>query len=114
MVNSGSINGIPVHASYEILTTILREELGFKVFFAFVFFEFKNLIQKLKHFFSFKKKQKKGVIVSDWEDIIKLFSYHRLTSTEREATKLAVLAGVDMSMVRYNYFSNKKQKFLKK
>jgi len=44
MVNSGSINGIPVHASYEILTTILREELGFKVFFAFVFFEFKNLI----------------------------------------------------------------------
>jgi beta-glucosidase len=74
MVNSGSINGVPVHASYDLLTNLLRSELNFQ-----------------------------GVLVTDWEDIKKLVTYHRLTPSEREATKISVLAGIDMSMVPLDY-----------
>ena len=70
MINSGDINGVPVHASHEILTDLLRRELGFT-----------------------------GVAVSDWEDIKKLVTVHRVAATEREAVRMAVMAGVDMSMV---------------
>jgi beta-glucosidase len=70
MVNSGEINGVPVHVSQWILTDILRKELGFK-----------------------------GVVVSDWEDIKKLVNIHRVAADEREATRMSVMAGVDMSMV---------------
>ncbi|HYG09899.1 MAG TPA: glycoside hydrolase family 3 N-terminal domain-containing protein [Pyrinomonadaceae bacterium] len=70
MVNSGEINGVPVHVSHFILTDILRKELGFK-----------------------------GVVVSDWEDIKKLVNIHRVAADEREATRMSVMAGVDMSMV---------------
>jgi beta-glucosidase len=70
MVNSGEINGMPVHVSRYILTDILRKELGFK-----------------------------GVVVSDWEDIKKLVNIHRVAADEKEATRLSVLAGIDMSMV---------------
>lgn len=74
MINSGELNGIPVHASHEVLTTLLRDELGFD-----------------------------GVAVSDWEDIIKLHTVHRVAASQKEAVALAVNAGVDMSMVPYDY-----------
>jgi beta-glucosidase len=74
MVNSGEINGIPVHASHFILTDILRKELGFK-----------------------------GVAVSDWEDIKKLVNIHRVAANEKEATRMSVMAGIDMSMVPSDY-----------
>lgn len=74
MVNSGEVNGVPVHASRYILTDILRTELGFK-----------------------------GVAVSDWEDIKKLVNIHRVAATEKEATRMTVMAGVDMSMVPSDY-----------
>jgi beta-glucosidase len=70
MINSGEINGIPVHASYDLLTTTLRGQMGFK-----------------------------GFTVSDWEDVKMLHSIHRVAATEREAVKMAVMAGMDMSMV---------------
>ncbi len=72
MVNSGEINGIPVHASRELLTDLLRGELGFH-----------------------------GVIVSDWEDIIKLQTLHNVARTRRDAVRMAVNAGIDISMVPY-------------
>ena len=74
MVNSGSINGVPVHGDPAILTQILRDELGFE-----------------------------GVVVTDWADIEKLVNHHNVAADEREATKLAVLAGIDMSMVPYSF-----------
>ena len=73
MINSGEINGIPVHASSYIMKDLLRKELGFT-----------------------------GLAVSDWEDIIKLRTRHRVAETDKEAVFLAVDAGLDMSMVPYN------------
>jgi len=70
MVNSSEINGIPVHANTYLLTDVLRKELGFQ-----------------------------GVVVSDWEDIIRLHTRHNVAATPRAAVALAVNAGVDMSMV---------------
>ena len=69
MINSGDINGTPVHINYDILTTLLRDELHFK-----------------------------GVAVTDWEDIYKLVNVHHVAATKKEAVKLAIMAGVDMSM----------------
>ena len=74
MVNSGSINGVPVHGDAAILTEILRGELGFE-----------------------------GVAVTDWDDINKLVSHHHVAADAREATKMAVMAGIDMSMVPYTF-----------
>jgi len=74
MVNSGEIDGIPVHSDKHILTDILKGELKFK-----------------------------GFIVSDWEDIKRLYTRDRVAATPREAVKMAVLAGMDMSMVPYDY-----------
>lgn len=73
MINSGDINGVPVHASHEILTDLLRTELGFK-----------------------------GIAVSDWEDIVRLQTVHHVAATEKDAVRMAVMAGVDMSMVPYD------------
>jgi len=70
MINSGEINGTPVHASKYLLTDVLRKELGFR-----------------------------GVAVSDWEDIIRLHTRHNVAATPRAAVVMAVNAGVDMSMV---------------
>lgn len=70
MINSGEVNGVPVHASEHLLTDVLRTDLGFD-----------------------------GVAVTDWLDIKKLVNVHHVAATEREATKMAVMAGVDMSMV---------------
>src|ERR1044072_6273780 len=74
MVNSGEINGVPGHVNRHILTEILRNELGFK-----------------------------GLVVSDGEDIKKLVTTWRIAADEKEATRLAVLAGIDMSMVPNDY-----------
>lgn len=70
MINSGEINGIPVHANKDILTGLLRDELGFE-----------------------------GLAVTDWSDIIYLHSRHNITENYKESIKLAVNAGIDMSMV---------------
>ncbi len=74
MISSGEINGTPVHASYQYITQILKNELGFQ-----------------------------GVVVTDWKDIIYLHTRHKVAQTEREAVKIAVLAGIDMSMVPEDY-----------
>lgn len=74
MINSSEINGVPVHASKYLLTDVLRKELGFK-----------------------------GLAVSDWEDIIRLYERHKVASSPREAVKIAVLAGIDMSMVPHDF-----------
>jgi beta-glucosidase len=70
MVNSGEINGEPVHASKYLLTDLLRKELGFQ-----------------------------GMIVTDWEDIKRLYDRHNVAASPREAVAMAVNAGIDMSMV---------------
>lgn len=73
MVNSGLINGVPVHASYELLTGLLKEELGFE-----------------------------GLVVTDWADINNLHSRDRVAANHKEAVKLAINAGIDMSMIPYS------------
>lgn len=70
MVSSGEINGTPVHASKHLITDILKNELGFQ-----------------------------GVVVTDWKDIIYLNTRHKVAETKRDAVKIAVMAGIDMSMV---------------
>ncbi|MCF8356657.1 MAG: glycoside hydrolase family 3 C-terminal domain-containing protein, partial [Melioribacteraceae bacterium] len=74
MVNSSEVNGIPAHSDYHILTEILKGELNLK-----------------------------GFIVSDWEDIIRLHTRDRVAESPEEAVKMAVMAGLDMSMVPYDY-----------
>ncbi|MFC2084111.1 glycoside hydrolase family 3 N-terminal domain-containing protein [Bacteroidota bacterium] len=74
MINSGEINGIPSHSDKYILTDILKDELGME-----------------------------GFSVSDWEDIKRLYDRDRVAETPKEAVKMAVMAGVDMSMVPYDY-----------
>jgi len=74
MVNSAEINGIPGHINRHILTDILRDELGFK-----------------------------GFVVSDWEDIKKLVTNWHVAANEKEATRMAIMAGIDMSMVPLDY-----------
>ena len=74
MVNSAEVDGIPGHANYHYLTTILRGELGFK-----------------------------GFTVSDWEDIKRLYTRDKLAASEKEAVKIAVMAGIDMSMTPFDF-----------
>lgn len=74
MINSGDVNGIPGHANYRYLTEILKGELKFE-----------------------------GFTVSDWEDIIRLHTRDKVASTPEEAVRIAVMAGVDMSMVPLDY-----------
>jgi beta-glucosidase len=74
MINSGDVNGIPAHTNSHYLKTILRDELGFE-----------------------------GVAVTDWEDIIRLHTRHKVAATPREAVKIAVMAGIDMSMVPFDF-----------
>ncbi|MGM0739937.1 MAG: glycoside hydrolase family 3 protein, partial [Bacteroidota bacterium] len=69
MTNSGEINGIPVLASHDILTKLLREQMGFE-----------------------------GVVITDWDDIGKLVHFHYTAQNFKEATHDAVMAGIDMSM----------------
>lgn len=74
MINSGIINGVPVHANYHILTELLKEELNFK-----------------------------GLVVTDWGDIENLYKRDRIAKDDKEAIMLAINAGIDMSMIAYNY-----------
>ncbi|WP_281613760.1 glycoside hydrolase family 3 N-terminal domain-containing protein [Flammeovirga sp. SubArs3] len=74
MINSGIINGTPVHASYKLLTELLKEELGFK-----------------------------GLVVTDWADIENLHNRDKVADTHKEAVKQSINAGIDMSMVPYNF-----------
>jgi len=74
MVNSAEINGVPGHANRHLLTDVLRGELGFK-----------------------------GFVVSDWEDIKKLVTQWKVAADEKEATRMSVMAGIDMSMVPSDY-----------
>ena len=73
MVNSGSNNGMPFHCNAELLTQWVKEELNWD-----------------------------GMIVTDWADIVNLFTRERVASSLKEAVKIAVNAGIDMSMVPYN------------
>ncbi len=70
MINSSEINGVPVHADKYLLTDVLRKELGFQ-----------------------------GVVVTDWEDIIRLHTIHNVAPTPLDAVVMSINAGVDMSMV---------------
>jgi beta-glucosidase len=74
MVNSGEIDGVPLHASRYWLTDVLRGELGFD-----------------------------GVIVTDWEDVIFLHTRHRVAPSIKDAVRMAVEAGIDMSMTPHEY-----------
>jgi beta-glucosidase len=74
MVNSGILNGVPVHSSYQILTQLLRNEMGFQ-----------------------------GVAVTDWADIENLYLRDRVASSQKEAVKMAIQAGIDMAMVPNNF-----------
>ncbi|MBN2262877.1 MAG: glycoside hydrolase family 3 C-terminal domain-containing protein [Prolixibacteraceae bacterium] len=74
MVNSGLINGVPVHASYDLITKLLKDELGFT-----------------------------GLVVTDWRDIENLHDRDRVAATQKEAVKLAINAGIDMSMIPYSF-----------
>ncbi len=74
MANSSEINGIPVHSSRELLVDLLRHKLGFS-----------------------------GFVVSDWADIKNLHQRDHVAATHKEAVKIAVMAGVDMSMVPFDF-----------
>ncbi|MET4139206.1 glycoside hydrolase family 3 N-terminal domain-containing protein [Pedobacter sp. UYP1] len=74
MINSGIINGVPVHANYNLITKLLKEELGFK-----------------------------GLAVTDWGDIENLYKRDHVAKDNKDAVRIAINAGIDMSMVAYNY-----------
>ena len=73
MVNSASINGVPVHASYEYLTKWLKEDL-----------------------------QWDGMLVTDWADINNLYAREHVAKDKKDAIRLAINAGIDMSMDPYS------------
>lgn len=74
MVNSALINGIPTHINKHLLTGILKNELGFT-----------------------------GFIVTDWQDIENVYRRDKMTKDVKEAIGLAINAGIDMSMIPYDY-----------
>ena len=73
MANSGSINGVPVHSSYELLTKWLKEDL-----------------------------QWDGMLVTDWADINNLYTREKIAADKKEAIKIAINAGIDMAMEPYD------------
>ena len=74
MVNSASNNGIPFHANYELLTEWVKNDLNWD-----------------------------GLIVTDWADINNLYTREHVAASEKEAVKMAINAGIDMSMVPYDW-----------
>ena len=74
MVNSASINGTPVHCNPVLLTQWLKDETGWD-----------------------------GMVVTDWADINNLYKREKVAADVKEAVKLAINAGIDMSMVPYGY-----------
>ena len=73
MLNSGEVNGQAIHGSYQFVTKLLRDDLNFK-----------------------------GVVITDWDDINKLWKYHRIAPNAKEATLAALNAGIDITMAPYN------------
>ncbi|MBI5472318.1 MAG: glycoside hydrolase family 3 C-terminal domain-containing protein [Ignavibacteriae bacterium] len=74
MVNSSEIDGIPGHANYHLLTEVLKGEMKFN-----------------------------GFVVSDWEDIRRLYTRDRVATSPKDAVRMAVMAGIDMSMVPLDF-----------
>lgn len=72
MVNSAVDNGMPFHANKELLTDLLKRDLNWD-----------------------------GLIVTDWADINNLCTRDHIAATKKEAIKIAINAGIDMSMVPY-------------
>ncbi len=73
MANSASINGVSVHASYEYLTKWLKEDLNWD-----------------------------GMIVTDWADINNLYTREKVAKDKKDAIRIAINAGIDMSMDPYS------------
>lgn len=73
MVNSGSINGIPVHSSYELLTQWLKKDLAWD-----------------------------GMLITDWADINNLYTREHVAANKKEAIEIAINAGIDMAMEPYD------------
>ncbi len=73
MVNSASVNGVPMHASWEYLTKWLKQDLNWD-----------------------------GMIVTDWADINNLFTRERVAKDKKDAIRIAINAGIDMSMDPYS------------
>ncbi|MDO4164253.1 MAG: glycoside hydrolase family 3 N-terminal domain-containing protein [Bacteroides sp.] len=74
MINSAMNNGLPFHANYRLLTQWLKEDLNWD-----------------------------GMIVTDWADIDNLWKRDHIAKDKKEAIKLAINAGIDMSMDPYNW-----------
>jgi len=74
MVNSALINGVPTHINKHILTDILKNELNFT-----------------------------GFVVTDWQDIENVYRRDKIAKNMKEAIALSINAGIDMSMIPYNY-----------
>jgi beta-glucosidase len=77
MTAHNEINGIPCHAHGEYVTGLIKKDWGFN-----------------------------GIVVSDWMDIERLASVHKIAKDEKEADKIAFLAGVDMHMQGPGFFDN--------
>ena len=73
MVNSASVNGMPVHANHELLTVWLKEQTGWD-----------------------------GVVITDWADINNLYTRERVAKDKKEALCMAINAGIDMIMEPYS------------
>ena len=73
MVNSGLNNGLPFHANHEMLTVWLKDQLNWD-----------------------------GMIVTDWADIHNIWQRDKVAADYKEAIKLSVNAGIDMSMTPYD------------
>ena len=73
MVNSASVNGMPMHANKEILTGWLKEETGWD-----------------------------GVLITDWADINNLYTREMIAKDKKDALRIAINAGIDMIMEPYS------------
>lgn len=73
MVNSASVNGVPMHASHRFLTEWLKEDLGWD-----------------------------GMLITDWADINSLFEREKVAADKKDAIRIAINAGIDMSMDPYS------------
>jgi beta-glucosidase len=74
------INGIPCHANHQYLTNLIRNTWGFK-----------------------------GLFISDWMDIERLYTIHKIAESEKDADRIAVLAGLDVHMHGPGFFDNIKK-----